>query len=90
METMMIRAEQNSSKATQTNKSLAVSQPPVSAPIRADECYRLSEVARRMGWQKFALATAKRNGLPVRRLGRRHLVLGSEFLEWITTAAPLI
>lgn len=67
-----------------------VNQPPPFAPFRTDELYTLAEVARRINWGKFALATARRNGLPVRRLGRRHFVCGDELIAWVKEKGKLV
>lgn len=72
------------------NLNRPINQPPPAIPIRTDEVYRLSEVARRMGWGRYAMSTARRAGLPVRRLGRRSFVCGDELIEWLKAVAKRV
>jgi len=50
--------------------------------INADSLYTLEEIRARMGLGKHALRTARRDGLIVKRIGRRGFVRGSDVLEW--------
>ena len=51
--------------------------------ISGDAIYSLSEFARRFGLGERALRTAQRRGLPVHRLGRQKMVVGSEVIAWL-------
>lgn len=51
--------------------------------IRSDSIYPLSEFKRRAGLETAALRRARREGLIVRRCGRRHYVNGADFHEWL-------
>lgn len=55
-----------------------------SGPIRAGESYPVKLFLRLAGWKKGALATAKRQGLPVRRAGGRSYVLGSDWIAFLS------
>lgn len=46
--------------------------------IQSDAVYTLAEACVRLGWRKQLLATAKRAGLPVIRLGTRAYVRGCD------------
>jgi len=50
--------------------------------IRADAMYTLDELKRRSQLGTAALRTARRNGLPVLRIGRRSYVSGGSFIQW--------
>lgn len=51
--------------------------------------YTLDEVNNRLGLGATALRKARREGLVVRKVGRRGFVLGRDLIAWITkTAAP--
>ena len=67
------------SDATATLKAIAATL----EPIKADEVYPLPLFQRNAGMSKHAMRTARRNGLPVKKIGRRKYVLGRDFLEYI-------
>lgn len=54
--------------------------------IRADGIYTLHELQQRMGLGQAALRTARRNGLPIKRIGRRGYVLGRDLIEYVDRA----
>lgn len=54
--------------------------------ILADELYTIDELKRRLGWGDHAWRTARREGLPVRRIGKRGYVSGRAVIEWIESA----
>lgn len=51
--------------------------------IKADECYTLDAVKRRMGLKDEALRQAFRNGLPSKRIGNRKYILGRDILQYL-------
>lgn len=51
--------------------------------VDANHAYTLDELQARLGLGKAAWRTARREGLPVRRVGKRGFVLGSDVLEWL-------
>ena len=53
-----------------------------SGSIRADELYTLPAVEKRLGFGVTAMRTARRNGLPVRYIGRKGFVAGKDLLEY--------
>jgi len=53
--------------------------------IAASECYTLDELQSRLQLGRAAWRTARQQGLPVRVVGRRKLVLGSDVLAWAET-----
>jgi hypothetical protein len=55
--------------------------------IIADAIYTLDEVDARLGLGKSALRTARRQGLTVKRIGRRGYVLGRDVIEWFERSA---
>jgi hypothetical protein len=50
--------------------------------IRADSLYTLDELMDRLRLGKAALRKARREGLIVKRIGRRSYVLGRDMIEW--------
>lgn len=50
--------------------------------IRSDALYTLDEIKQRMGLGQAALRTARRNGLAVKRIGRRGFVFGRDLIEY--------
>lgn len=52
--------------------------------IRSDSLYTLDEVKHRLGLGQSAFRTARRNGLVIRRIGRRGYVLGKDLIEYVT------
>lgn len=55
--------------------------------IRSDSMYTLDELNERLGLGKAALRKARREGLTVRRIGRRSYVLGEDLISWVKQAA---
>jgi len=55
--------------------------------IDANSLYTLDEVHQRLGLGKTALRTARRQGLIVKRIGRRGYVRGADLLAWFDRAA---
>lgn len=51
--------------------------------ISADELYTLEEIKARLGLGLAALRTARRRGLPVRKIGRRGYVLGRDLIAYL-------
>ena len=56
--------------------------------IRADEAYTLDELANRLGLGRAAIREARRRGLPIRTVGRRRFILGSDVLAFIAKQEP--
>lgn len=54
--------------------------------IRADSIYTLHELGERTGLGQAALRVARRNGLPIKRIGRRAYVLGKDLIEYVDRA----
>jgi len=50
--------------------------------VRRDAAYTLDAIEK-FGFGKAAIRTARRNGLKVRRVGRRAIILGSDLLDYI-------
>ncbi len=61
-------------------------QTPGPGEIRADCAYPLEDFKPRTGMGVAALRTARRNGLIVRRVGRRAFVLGRDFIAYLESA----
>lgn len=55
--------------------------------ITGDSLYTLDEINARLGLGKSALRTARREGLTVKRIGRRGYVLGRDVIEWFERSA---
>ena len=51
--------------------------------IEADTLYTIRELKQRLGWGDHAWRTARREGVPVRRIGKRGYVSGRKIIEWI-------
>lgn len=51
--------------------------------ITSDSIYRLDEAQARLGLGKQAWRTARREGLPIRCVGRRRYVVGRDVINWI-------
>ena len=51
--------------------------------ITADSMYTLDEIRERMKLGTHALRVARRDGLPVRYIGRRGYVLGADLIEYV-------
>ena len=54
--------------------------------ISADQLYTLEEIRARLGLGLAALRTARRQGLKVRRIGRRGYVLGRDVMAYVERA----
>jgi len=65
-----------------------MSDTPSPGMIRADEAYTLAELERRLDLGKAAMRQARRNGLAVRRVGRKRLILGADLLKYIEGITP--
>jgi len=51
--------------------------------IRADELYTLPELQRRLGIRQAAWRVLRRKGLPCYQVGKRVLVFGQDFFEFV-------
>lgn len=51
--------------------------------ISVGELYPLDEAARRLGWSRRAMRTARRAGLPVRYFGGRGFLIGDDVIAFI-------
>lgn len=54
--------------------------------IEAGAVYTLPEFQARMGMSKWAMRSARRNGLKVRRVGKRGYILGKDAIAFIEAA----
>ncbi len=55
-----------------------------SGVVRGHEVLRLESFMKRMGMTRESIINARRaHGMPVRKLGRRLLIHGGEFLDWV-------
>jgi len=73
-------------------KKAAMPRPPKPEPphskllssfIRVDELYTLPELQRRLGIRQAAWRVLKRRGLPCYQVGKRMLVFGQDFMEFV-------
>jgi hypothetical protein len=55
----------------------------IAGEIHADSMYTLSEIHARLGLGTYALRQARKQGLPVRKIGRRSFVLGKDLLSFV-------
>ncbi len=51
--------------------------------IRADELYTLPELQRRLGIRQAAWRVLRRKGLPFYQVGKRVMVFGQDFFEFV-------
>ncbi len=58
--------------------------------ITRDAAYTLDELNARLGVGKGALRQARRQGLAVRRIGRRSYVLGKDVIDWLERTAKVV
>ena len=58
--------------------------------IIADAAYSLDQVKSRLGLGTAAIRTARRNGLTVRRVGRKSFILGADLLAYIRDHANVV
>lgn len=54
--------------------------------VVAEAVYTLPELKARLNWTDSAFREAKRQGLPVHRVGKRGYVSGSELIAFVTGA----
>ena len=59
-------------------------------PITENAVYPLSTFMRRTGLAKSAIRQMRRQGLIVRRIGRRSYIRGSDFLAWYDACAEKV
>lgn len=57
--------------------------------IRSDAIYDLPSLKQK-GWGTAALRTARRNGLIVRRSGRKSWVFGSDLIDYLKNSATVV
>lgn len=65
--------------------------PPPKLPsgvIRADEIYTLPELQRRLGIRQAGWFALRRKGLPYYQVGKRVLVFGQDFFEFVRKQGP--
>ena len=55
----------------------------LSSFIRADELYTLPELQRRLGIRQAARRVLRRKGLPFYQVGKRVMVFGQDFFEFV-------
>lgn len=55
--------------------------------ITGDELYTLDEIRQRLGLGVAAMRSARRQGLRVRRIGRRGFVLGKDLISYVDRVA---
>lgn len=56
--------------------------------IRADEILPLEEFKTRTGLSRHSMRGLREAGLPIRRIGKRGFILGSDFLEMMSRVEP--
>ena len=54
--------------------------------VVAEAIYTLPEIKARLDWSDSALREARRNGLPIHRVGKRGFISGSELIAFVTKA----
>ncbi len=59
------------------------SRPHTPGEVQSTVLYRADELKARMGWSDAALRSARRHGLPVRRLGKRAYILGEDVISFL-------
>lgn len=59
-------------------------------PIVVDAIYPLPEFMRRTGLEEASVRRMRKEGLIIRRIGRRSYVRGSDFLDWYNTNADQV
>ena len=59
------------------------------APIVANAVYPLEVFKRYTGLEKASIRKMRGQGFSVRKIGKRHFVIGSDFLAWYETA-PMV
>lgn len=63
---------------------------PVAGSVRSDEVLTIGALETRFGWGVHALRSARRNGLKVRRVGKRSFVLGADVLQFIERQGRIV
>jgi hypothetical protein len=63
--------------------------PPVGV-IKPDELLTISALKSRMAFSDSAVRSMRRAGLKVRRVGKRHFVLGSDVIEHIREKSTIV
>ncbi len=58
--------------------------------IQPEVMYPLSDFQERSGLGKAAMREARQKGLKVRRVGRRHYVLGKDFIAYVEEHASVV
>ena len=58
--------------------------------VKSDDAYTLAQVKFRFGLGTAALRSARRRGLPVRRMGRKSFILGRDLIEYLGKSATVI
>jgi hypothetical protein len=58
---------------------------PTEASIDPTRLYRADEVCARMGWRPSSWRSARHAGLIAHKCGKRHFVLGSDLIAFVTT-----
>jgi hypothetical protein len=58
--------------------------------IRADAAYSLEQLKSRLGLGTAAIRTARRNGLIIRRVGRKSFALGKDILAYLENHAVIV
>lgn len=58
-------------------------------PIEPDVLYPLAVFQKRTGFRRESRAKLRREGLPIRRVGRQRFVLGRDFIEFVLTQGDL-
>ncbi len=71
-------------------KSSSGSNPRKLGEIHPDVMYPLPEFQERSGLGKAAMREARQKGLKVRRVGRRHYVLGKDFIAYVEEHAAVV
>jgi hypothetical protein len=61
-----------------------------SGEIHAGSIYTLKAIDQHLGLGKAALRKARREGLVVRRVGRKSFILGEDLIAWVKRSAPTV
>ncbi len=76
--------------ASQKKTKLQLSKPSKLSEIHPDVMYPLQEFQERSGLGKAAMREARQKGLTVRKVGRRHFVLGKDFIAYVQEHAAVV
>ena len=63
---------------------------PAGGIIKADEAYPLDYVKQDLNLGAAALRTARRNGLKVKKIGRKSYVMGKDLLQYLDEHATTV